>query len=109
VWWIVGGVMGMMNLVALPVALIWLFAHLEKTYAILYRFALVAYSVLYVLGLAGFIYGLSRPELYGFHIQLSEFAYKIVAPIMTMLLAIPLILAGKTTFGSKILRHKEAI
>jgi hypothetical protein len=109
VWWIVGGVMGMMNLVALPMALIWLFAHLEKIQPSLYRLALVAYSVLYIAGLAGFIFGLSRPELYGLHIQLSELAYKIVAPILTMLLTIPLLFAGKTSFRSKILQHKEAI
>ncbi len=108
VWWLVSAVLGMMNLVALPLALIWLFANLEKTRPALYRFALLVYPVLYVLGLLGFLYGLSNPDLYGLHTTLSELAYKIVAPILTALLAIPLLITGKTALNPNILHPTEA-
>ena len=109
VWWIVVSVLGMMNLVALPLALIWLFAGLEKLRPALYRFALVFYPLLYFLGLAGFLYGLTRPELYGLHTELSELAYKIVAPIVTAILAIPLCFASKPLPNFNLFRRKEAL
>jgi hypothetical protein len=109
VGWIVMPVLGMMTLVALPLALIWLFANLEKSRPALYRFALRAYLLLYGLGLAGFVYGLTKPELYGLHTQLSELAYKIAAPILTALLAIPLCFNGKISLNLHLPRHKEAL
>ena len=109
IWCLAGAVIGMMNMVALPLALMWLFPYLEKTQPALYRFALIFYLALYFLGLAGFIYGLTRPELYGLHTQLSELAYKIVAPIMTAVLAIPLCLAGRPLPIMNLFRRKEAL
>lgn len=107
--WIVVPVLGMMNLVALPLALIWLFANLEKTRPELYRFGLRAYLLLYALGLAGFVYGLTKPELYGLHTQLSELAYKVAAPILTVVLTIPLCLNGKISPNLNISSRKEAL
>ena len=109
IWWMIVPIIGMMNLVVLPLALIWLFSNLEKTRPALYRFALVFYFVLYFLGLAGFIYGLTRPELYGLHIQLSDLAYNVVAPIMTTILAIPLCFASRTLPNINLFRRKEAL
>ena len=109
IWCIVGAVVGMMNMVALPLALTWLLANLERMRPALYRFALIFYLVLYFLGLAGFIYGLSRPELYGLHTQLSELAYKIVAPVMTAILAIPLCIDSRPLPNLNIFRRKEAL
>lgn len=109
VWWLTVGVLGMMNMVALPLSLIWLFANLEKFRPALYRFSLIFYLALYLLGLAGFIYGLTSPELYGLHTQLSEFAYKIVAPIMTAVLAIPLCFADWPFPSINLFRRKEAL
>jgi hypothetical protein len=107
--WLVVPVVGMMSLVALPLALIWLFANLEKTQPVLYRFALLTYPALYTLGLAGFLYGLSKPELYGLHIDLSGMAYKVAAPILTALLALPSSLSGKTSLNFSFFSHKEAL
>jgi hypothetical protein len=107
--WIVVPVLGMMNLVALPLALIWLFVGLENKWPTLYRFALRTYLLLYGLGLAGFFYGLTRPELYGLHIQLSEMIYKTITPILTLLLAVPLCLSNKIPPNLKLLNHKEAV
>jgi hypothetical protein len=91
-WWIVVPVLGMMHLVALPLALVLLLASLKKEMPELYRVAAVVFLGLYFLGLVGFIYGLSRPELYGLHIRLSEFFYKTLAPLVLALLAVPLAL-----------------
>lgn len=107
--WIVVPVLGMMNLVALPLALVWLLAGLEKLRPALYRFALRGYLLLYGLGLGGFVYGLARPELYGLHIQLSELVYKIVTPILTVLLSIPLCLSDQLSPNLKLLHRKEAL
>lgn len=108
-WWMVSAVLGMMHLAALPLALIWLFANLEQTRPALYRFSLPAYAGLYILGLAGFLYGLAKPELYGLHITLSELAYKVMAPLLTAFLAIPLCFAGKSFPNLRLYLHKEAI
>jgi hypothetical protein len=85
--------MGMMNVVVLPLGLILLLAGLRKIHPGLYRYGLVAWLALYAFGVLGFLYGLSAPELYGLHIQLSEAAYKLAAPLLLVLLALPLCIA----------------
>jgi hypothetical protein len=109
VWWLTVAVLGMMNLAALPMALIWLFAHLEKARPVLYRLAVYFYPILYVLGLAGFVYGLTRPEWYGLHTVLSELAYKTVAPMAMALLALPLCFAGRPLPIPQFFQRKEAL
>jgi hypothetical protein len=95
VWWLYVPVLGMLHLVALPIALQLLFASLEKIEARLYRFGITTMSILYGLGLLGFLYGLTSAGFYGLHIQLSELAYKLVAPIFLVFLSIPLCFYSK--------------
>lgn len=91
-WWLVMPVLGMMYLVALPLALVLLLSALERTSKTLYRTGVVGTVLLYILGFIGFLYGLSSPQLYGVHIQLAELAYKISMPILVVILTIPLLL-----------------
>ena len=91
-WWLVVPVLGMMHLVALPLALVLLFAHLKTYSPRFYGVGRVVFLIVYLLGLAGFLYGFSVPELYGLHIQLAKLAYKLIAPILLILLAMPLVL-----------------
>ena len=90
VWWLVVPILGMMHMVSLPLALVLLFANLEKTQPRLSRWGVIGFLILYALGLVGFVYGLSSPGLYGLHIRLAEAAYKIGMPILTIALSIPL-------------------
>ena len=91
-WWLVVPVLGMMHLVVLPLALILLFAGLQSSNRLIYSIGIIVILILYILGLLGFLYGLSQPGLYGLHIQLAELAYKIVTPVILILLTIPLLL-----------------
>jgi hypothetical protein len=90
VWWAAVPILGMMHMVSLPLALVLLFAYLEKLKPRLSKWGLAGFLILYALGLVGFVYGLSNPGYYGLHIQLAEAAYKIGMPILTMALSIPL-------------------
>jgi len=94
--WLTVPVLGMMNLVAFPIALILLFSSFSDYNKKLYRLSIASFSLIYILGLIGFIYGLSNPNLYGQHIQLSELAYKIIASGLLILFSIPLTLSSKT-------------
>ncbi len=90
IWWIIVPVVGMMHLVALPVAVILLFSFLENKNKKLSIVGFVGLLSLYGLGLIGFLYGLTNPGLYGVHIQLAELAYKVLTPLLIIALAIPL-------------------
>ncbi len=92
VWWGAVPVLGMLHLVALPLALIFLFSGLRQTYPRLYRYGIPIFLILYGLGLAGFIGGLANPAWYGWHIRLAELAYKTAAVLTLIALAIPLCL-----------------
>ena len=96
-WWLVVPLLGMMHLVVLPVALILLYTGLQSSNRWVYRSGIVVILILYILGLLGFLYGLSQPELYGLHIQLAELAYKVVTPALLILLTIPLLLKKNST------------
>ena len=94
--WLTVPVLGMMNLVAFPIALILLFSSFGDYNKKLYRLSIASFSLIYFFGLLGFIYGLSNPNLYGQHIHLSELAYKIIASGLLILFSIPLTLSSKT-------------
>ena len=94
--WLTVPVLGMMNLVAFPIALILLFSSFSDYNKKLYRLSIASFSLIYFWGLVGFIYGLSSPNLYGQHIHLSELAYKIIASGLLILFSIPLTLSSKT-------------
>ena len=82
IWWMVVPVLGMFHLVALPAAMILLVSAIEThnpKHAILF---IRSYIFLFIIGLVGFIYGLSAPDLYGLHIALAEGAYKIAGVIL---------------------------
>ncbi|MGW8251500.1 MAG: hypothetical protein ACWGO1_12720, partial [Anaerolineales bacterium] len=95
VWWLFVPVLGMMHLVALPLALMLLLAGLNSLASRLYRYGVVIACVLYGLGLLGFLYGLSPAGFYDLHILLAELAYKLAAPISLLLLAMPLCLGER--------------
>ena len=90
IWWLVTPVLGMMHLAALPAAVILLFQSLKSTRPALYRWGVYLFAALYILGLAGFLYGLSSPELYGLHIWLAEVAYKVGMTVFMLILTLPL-------------------
>jgi len=85
--WLILPLYGMMQLVALPLAAVLLLAALKDTRPLLYKITWISFLTVYVLGILGFIYGLSRPENYGLHVQFSEFAYKTLGPILLTLLS----------------------
>jgi len=88
--WLSVPVLGMMDLAALPLPLMLLLSSWEKIDSRIYSLGMYSALGLYVLGVAGFIYGLSTPGLYGVHILLSELAYKAGLPILLILLSLPL-------------------
>ena len=92
-WWVIVPMLGMMQLVALPLAVVWLLASLSKPFPLLYRSSLIAFALIYVLGYLGFLYGFIQPDLYGTHVILSEIAYKIIAPALLTLISAAAILA----------------
>jgi hypothetical protein len=94
-WWLYVPVLGMLHLVALPTALMLLFASLEQIESRYYSHSIALMFVLYGLGLIGFLYGLSSTGLYGLHIWLAELTYKLAAPILLVVLAIPLCFSGR--------------
>jgi hypothetical protein len=95
IWWLAVPVLGMLHLVAFPIAVLMLFASLRQVGSKWYQYGLLAFVLLYILGFAGFIYGLSTPGSYGLHIALSELIYKRIAPIFLAFLALPLCLSPK--------------
>jgi hypothetical protein len=82
----------MMHTVLVPVAVVLVLASLQTEHPKLYRPALYAIALLYLLGIAAFVWGLSSPELYGKHIAWSELAYKVAVPICIGLFSLPLCL-----------------
>jgi hypothetical protein len=50
------------------------------------------------MGVVGFLYGLSTPSLYGQHIKFTELVYKILLPILIIVLSLPLALPKKSSF-----------
>lgn len=113
VWWVFVPVIGMMHLAGLPIIAIILFSALERGGSKLYLPGVLGVILLYLLGFIGFLYGLSRPELYGIHIELAELAIKIGIPVLILLLATPLSLPkienSDLTKGKKMSKiHAEA-
>lgn len=90
VWFLVVPVLGMFHTVLLPVVVVLLVASLKQSYRALYPYALYGIVLIYVLGMVGFLWGLSSPELYGKYNYWSELAYKVAAPIFIGLFSIPL-------------------
>jgi hypothetical protein len=86
--WLLVPLFGMIQLVAMPLAAVLLLSALKEVHLPLYRVSLAAILALYVLGLIGFIFGLSRPELYGLHVVYSELAYRSSGTILLALLSI---------------------
>jgi hypothetical protein len=97
VWFLVAPIVGMMHVVVLPVAVVLLFSGLRGAYPKLYHYGLYGMVLIYALGIVGFAWGLSSPELYGKHIAWSELAYKVLAPLFIGLLSLPLCLKGPKT------------
>ena len=96
VWWLVVPVIGMMHLVLLPVVVILTLSSLWKLSLNAYRITQFGILSLYLFSWVGFIYGLSRPDLYGVHIQAAELAIKVLCPIFLLSATIyGLILARK--------------
>jgi len=85
-------IVGMMHVVLLPIAVVLLLSALQEDHPKLHRLAVYGIALLYALGIIGFIWGLSSPELYGKHMTYSEYAYKVAAPIYIILLSLPLCL-----------------
>ena len=83
-WWLVVPIIGMMHLVLMPLAVAFLLAAIQQVLPRWHRPALLAFLLLYILGYAGFIYGLITPGLYGQHIALAEIAYKVFAPLLVL-------------------------
>ena len=81
-WWLVVPIIGMMHLVLMPLAVAFLLAALRQVKPRWYPPAWIAALLIYLLGLAGFIYGLVTPGLYGQHIALAGTAYKALAPFL---------------------------
>lgn len=106
IWWLIVPVSGMMHLAALPIILMMLFPFLQQPYPKFYKWGQIGFLLLYGLGFAGFIYGLSTPGAYGMHIELAELAYKIAMPILTIALTIPLCLS-KPPFWNKEFSHDQ--
>jgi hypothetical protein len=99
--WLVVPLFGMIQLVAMPLAVILLLAALREEHPRLYRITLYSCLAIYFLGLLGFIYGLSRPETYGLHVQTSELAYKTVGTILLALLSGLAICLGQRKQGDR--------
>jgi hypothetical protein len=95
IWFLVVPIEGMFHMVALPAVTILLLAGLRQIYPRLYRYALGSFVLLYFLGWLGFVAGLAVPGWYGRHIIWSELAYRIIAPFLIALLALPLCLAAQ--------------
>lgn len=91
-WSLLVPVIGMLHIVALPIAAVMILSDLEQSHPPLYTCALYSILLVYILGIVGFLWGLSSPDLYGKHIVWSELAYKITAPIIISLFALPLCL-----------------
>jgi hypothetical protein len=99
VWCLVVPAIDIMHIVMLPVAVVLLLASLQVTYPRLYRCALIATALVYILGIVGFAWGLSRPELYGKHILWTEYAYNIAVPMLVGLFSLPLCSRGGRQVG----------
>ena len=86
-WWMIVPLLGMMQLVPLPLALLLLLAGLRNTFPTLYKSSIIAFALIYIFGYLGFLYGFIRPDLYGAHVILSELAYKTIASILLTLIS----------------------
>lgn len=92
-WFLVVPVIGMLHIVLLPLALLLLMSGLEERHPSFYLPAIFAIVLVYLLGIAGFAWGLASPERYGLHIHWSELAYKTAAPVLILLLSAVLCLS----------------
>lgn len=91
-WWLIVPVIGMLHLVMMPIAFVFLISGLYQLDQNIYRYAIIICSIIYLLGYLGFIYGLSSSSLYGLHIYLSELLYKKIGVIFLILFTIPFII-----------------
>jgi hypothetical protein len=94
-WWLMVPVLGMMHLVAFPIALLLLWINFKRALPHFSGFVVWTFLILYVLGLIGFVYGLVSPDSYGIHILLAELAYKQIAVILLVLLTLPFCIPRK--------------
>lgn len=85
--WLATPVIGMLHLVVLPVGLVFLLASVESLLPDWHRPAWLGFLAIYLLGAAGFLYGLMAPGAYGLHIELAELAYKTGLSIAMVFLA----------------------
>jgi len=99
-WALVIPVVGMFHVLPLFLAAIWLLAYYQHTAQWWYRMGVTSLLIVYGLGAAGFLIGLSNPNWYGLHITLSEFTYRTLLPIVMTVLALPVCLP---------VRHSENI
>jgi hypothetical protein len=63
---------------------------LRKEWSGWFRPAQFIVIAIYLFGLFGFLYGATDPARYGLQIELSELAYKILAPLALAILALRL-------------------
>jgi hypothetical protein len=90
VWWLIVPVIGMLQLVLMPIAVIYLLSTLIQTNMKIYRYALGIFALIYISGYLGFIYGVINPNFYGSHIDFVEVVYKLIAPIFLIAFSLPL-------------------
>jgi hypothetical protein len=97
IWWLVVPVIGMMHVVMAPSLFIILADGLLRSRPRLFRPAIAVALALYLLGLAGFLYGLIAPGAYGTHIRLAELIYKAALPTAMVILVIPMLSSAAVT------------
>lgn len=85
-------IVGMMHTVVMPIPILLLFFYYHKFSSRLFRYAIINFIVIYILGWFVFIFGLSRADLYGQHIIWSEIIYKAVLPLLVIVWSLPLFL-----------------
>jgi hypothetical protein len=87
-WWLVAPIIGMLYLILLPLSVILVISGLQQLTVSGQQYAMWGVLILYLLGWAGFVYGLSRPELYGLHIELAEGALKVLMPLLLLAMCV---------------------
>ena len=98
-FWILLPVIGMMNLVLMPVGIVFMLAGAERLNQRIYRSASILLLVTYVVGYAGFIIGLLTPKVEGDHIFLAELVYRLFAPML--IVAIVLFASARQIFSRR--------
>jgi hypothetical protein len=92
IWALVLPVTGSYHLLPLPIGVLFLLANYHRWRPNRYPILIWTFAAIFIFGWIGFVGGLLRPEWYGWHIRLSEFAYNFLLPLAMIFCAIPLIL-----------------